>query len=432
MAYAKDRPLHPILKEWVNARSDAGQTGRNARVIARRVSAMAYRLQIAPEYLPDNAPSLHFAGRETASAANYRQALTHFRRWLDSEKGIPSWAGRSPYLPGEGEDEDLAAWRTFMGRLSPRTVENCIGTLRRAAGYAGKRPRDLTHDDVQAYLLDRISRAQASKGQDSSGKYLNGERGRIHRFFEYLNRRARMEGVPGPVDPTDFLDRVDEKEKAIEPIPLSDLSALAMAAEAMADSPDPYTAAKGRRWLAAMTLMSENGFRISDVWAFRPSHIHQTDEGWKVYTRGKNHRDQAPVPIVCHDAVVAEFVTSGAWASNERILPPQWDPGRASREFINFADQCDIKTHAHALRHRYGTTYLLARGNTDNALMDLQRQMRHSSITTTMRYAHYVESAKRNAEISSVGTGLFGRTRSVRHPLDPARTGQGRYARTPQ
>lgn len=251
------------------------------------------------------------------------------------------------------EDMTLAA-------LTPKTVKDYVGAVRRLSKYCGKPPQEITEEEIRTWLAHLM----VDKGRkwNTIKVYAYGLRFFYHRTL----KRPEVEiAVPPKRKPSRLPNILSEEEL------------VALFSEC--------TCLKHR--MLMMTTYA-CGLRVSEVCHVEVSHIHGDRLLLKV-EQGKGRKDRY-MPF--SERLLQDLRRYWLTHRDERWLFPGGRPGcplstsSAQRAYNQAKDRAGILKVGgiHTLRHTYAT-HLLERGIDP---LRIQRLMGHSHINITLRYLH--------------------------------------------
>lgn len=263
-------------------------------------------------------------------------------------------------------DSDLAAWATHLQRqqLAATSIKGYVGNVERCARWSGKPARDLTADDIAAWLEHRPYAAWTKVRYLESLRQWGRWCAKTGRAPKGMTKGLRKPRTPGP-DP--------------DPITLDQWRAL------LAHVRDDD------RMTAAVLLGGLAGLRIHEIAKFRGGDLDPWRKTLTVVGKGgKPARLPADDRLVRH----ARRMPPGLWFPNAR------DAGRPRPSTtLGWALSCTMRAagieggHPHQLR-AFLATQLNAAGV---PLPEIARMLRHSQVATTMYYVAADEAALRAA-----------------------------------
>lgn len=176
------------------------------------------------------------------------------------------------------------------------------------------------------------------------------------------------------------------------------------------------TTLTGKRDYAMITLMVTTGMRTIEVERADIQDMRTLGDFTALYYQGKGHQEKAefkkvpaPVEEAIRDYLIARgeadetqpLFTSTANRNNGERLTTR-SISRIVKDRLVSAGLDSPRWTAHSLRHTTATQNLLNGGS----LAETSQLLGHSSISTTMIYAHHIEKAKRQAE-ERIATAIF-------------------------
>jgi integrase len=147
------------------------------------------------------------------------------------------------------------------------------------------------------------------------------------------------------------------------------------------------TACQTKLEKAIVMLLLKSGIRRAELLDVSREHLTKPkDKSFYIRIMGKEGRERVvKVPEYVYP-IIQDWITQ---------LPQDWTklfPYHSSsinRIIRDVGERAGIKElHPHTLRHSYATLYMKKSGNSQRALTDLQHQLGHRNIQTTMKYVH--------------------------------------------
>ncbi|MEY4722527.1 MAG: putative Tyrosine recombinase xerD, partial [Candidatus Parcubacteria bacterium] len=274
---------------------------------------------------------------------------------------------------------------------SERTVKNYDFYLRRFfLWFDGKKPEDITLDDVRAYRVwlnrHRDARDKAMKKNTQNYHLIA-----LRSFLKYLAKRDVKTMAPEKIE----LAKMPERSVAF--LEVNELERI-MAAPLHGKEATPETPLVKLRDKAILELLFSTGLRVSELATLRKDMINLQREEFTVRGKGdkprvvfmsgqarhwvsaylQRRRDMSPYVFVSHDR-----------AGKGRDYDGGLTPRSVQRIVEGYAREAGItkRITPHTVRHTFATDLL--RNGAD--IRSVQTMLGHSSITTTQIYTHITD-----------------------------------------
>ncbi len=279
---------------------------------------------------------------------------------------------------------DFRSYLHIERSLSKNTSSSYISDLRKfALSIPGKRPEDVTSEDISSFLASELTSGGISKRTQS--RYVSS----LKSFFDFMEIEGRIAKNPAEVVEQPKIGRyiptvlsVEEVERILGAFDLSQN--------------------EGHRNRAIIEMLYSCGLRVSELVSLRISDLFLEDGFIKVIGKGDKQR---LVPIG-QPAVIAlsNYLSQsrrGFTSKTEDILFLNRRGGKLSRQmvFLMIKDVCaragiTKEVSPHTFRHSFAT-HLVENGAD---LRAVQEMLGHESILTTEIYTH-IDSSHWQSEI---------------------------------
>jgi integrase/recombinase XerD len=227
----------------------------------------------------------------------------------------------------------------------------------------GKEPQDVTLEDIDRYVFERLETCKQSSVQL--------EKQTLRSFFQYCYERHEM----------DLQFRWDViKRKKVKPPRIRTFSReeVTRVIASSAEQQDKII----------ISLMLESGLRIGEIIALTVTDI----EGRSIHVRGKGENDR--IVYMPHELarIIRDYISYRGYYSGCVFRPLQKHVNHPSDRYVSAYGVRDriqrafaklgYKMNPHHLRHSFAKDWLIKGGD----VRTLQILLGHSSIETTMRY----------------------------------------------
>jgi integrase/recombinase XerD len=266
-------------------------------------------------------------------------------------------------------DEILADFAKHQrsANLSEKTIENREAVLRMLAKRSGKRPAEITSDD----LADMLTCKHARTGERLAQGTMQSERSYLQTFFHWAKKKKYRKG-----NPAKDLPKIKMARRAPRPFRIDQV-------DAMLDS-GAYTRTRDIITIAALT-----GLRIGEIVKIRGEDIDRVDMMITTIRKGNlEHR------VAITDAlteILDRYPTHGWWFPSpykNKLFPNggghilMASASDAVSKAIRRAGIMDRRLTGHSLRHYLATTML----RNGAPIRVVQETLGHASLATTQLY----------------------------------------------
>lgn len=146
-----------------------------------------------------------------------------------------------------------------------------------------------------------------------------------------------------------------------------------------------------RRTRTMILIAAYQGFRVSEIAAFRGEHVDLVDDTLRVIGKGGVDETVPLHPLIKAEA--AEYPRRGWWFPSHKYRGRQMQANVVSGTISETFRRADVPGSAHCLRHWFGTTLLSSGANAREA----QELLRHASLATTAIYTAIPQERRREA-----------------------------------
>ncbi|MFJ9125720.1 tyrosine-type recombinase/integrase [Streptomyces sp. NPDC102340] len=403
MVYIKNHAVPPTLLEWQHERIAAGMSEETARLFARRISALAYGLNVPPEELPDDAVARYGMGRDLShyTVASYTNALNAWKLYQrnGARTPPPQNAGVIGAVKSWGmEYPEMVEWVTVLDSdgKARSTISAYTGDMRAVCRFTGKRPAELTTTDVRNFIAAKNIVSRERTGRPLSGKY------RV-RLISSLKSFCEATGRP---DFTAPIKRPRKDAVHYNPVSRDEVTYMLQSARAQYATRDSSYADFGRRMYTMTRLCSSMGLRVTEAARTRPDMLKAIDGVPHLSARGpvvKGPDESSWVSLPCSNSVYEDLTAN--YQPDETILPASWPPQSISGAYANWCRSIGLMdVTAHRLRAYYATQ--LYYRSSHNIIL-VQRRLRHRQLETTAGYIALLDTAEERELVTTFDDDLI-------------------------
>ncbi|MCS4102366.1 tyrosine-type recombinase/integrase [Salinibacter ruber] len=338
-------------------------------------------------YDSDRSPNRKRFSLRTSNRKEARRRLTDFERAYENGDFDP-WTD-DPFAEDTGEEETdgpstvgeaieaFCEAKREQGRTDS-TIRNYRKQWRLFARRVGKETAldDLESDDVRSFVYDRDVKATTGANR-----------------YRHVGAILRWKGHESIIDAVEKPKTGEKLPKAVRP---DELRSICRAAVKDYREKRRKNHCRPREivWIVpAIRFAYFTGLRGSELARVRWSHVDLDRQQLTIYRQKSG--DESTIPLVKHAREILRRLYDGEYGDTFVFRSPRCDPTErsarrfrehVSRKFAEYRDEAGLRQQLtlHSLRHGFGTR--LAENGA--SAIAIKRAMRHSDISTSMRYVH--------------------------------------------